>query len=174
MDFQGTVPPGISPNNQSPISKASDETNQMPPLEEVYPDKDINNRLKDMEEVVGKLLSKLDADKGKSKKKRRSGNTTRGIYGDDHASDSRSSKSSGSDTSRSGTSDAGTGGTSDSDALDAPSVIKRRSKHKPKKERESIMYGALEKDRTHLRDAHTRATSGTAIVVPVKFVQTPI
>jgi hypothetical protein len=32
MDFQGTVPPGISPNNQSPISKASDETNQMPPL----------------------------------------------------------------------------------------------------------------------------------------------
>ena len=182
MDFQGTVPPGISPNNQSPISKASDETNQMPPLEEVYADRNINNRLKDMEELVGKLLSKLDADKGKSKKKRRSGNTTRGIYGDDHASDSRSSKSSSSDTSRSDTSDAGTAPslTSDSDASDAPSVIKRRSKHKPKKERkpakerESIMYGALEKDRTHLRDAHTRATSGTAIVLPVKFGQTLI
>ncbi len=58
MDFQGTVPPGISPNNQSPILKASDETNQMPPLEEVYADRNINNRLKDMEEVVRKLLSK--------------------------------------------------------------------------------------------------------------------
>ena len=58
----------------------------------------------------------------------------------------------------------------DSDSEEPEELDKKRSTRSSGKMRQSVMYERNQKDREQLRDAHLRATSGSSIVVPQKFV----
>ena len=171
-------------NNEdtSPISKGSKpESDALPSL--VDEDTQLKARISTMESTIKDLVDLVKDQIPKKKKKaqgpRQSGERSRLIFGDDlyHLPDSDDpyetddgkipdlkSEGDSEDSSSDG----------DSDAHSSEKSKKKGSRRSSGKMRESVMYKSNSKDREHLRDAHLRATAGSSIVVPQKFVQETI